>query len=321
MTAFEFFAPKRVSYIMIMPSIPIRLSAICILAGIVAFISPLLVGYAYGQNGDSVAGGLANQSATEQTAVFAGGCFWGVDGVFKHVKGVTSVTSGYSGGSEKTAQYETVSTGVTGHAESVMITYDPGKISYSQLLKIFFLVAHDPTELNRQGPDVGTQYRSIVFYADDQQKKAAESYIAELNKNKTFADPIVTQMVPLNQFYPAEKYHQNFLERYPDYPYIVYNDLPKLAELRKQFPALYNPLPSLNNQISRKVNRIHRAPRTPVLPALVQSFTRQTVTFGMQRPFRLFEYKCVGCGGGRSDDNWELGTRLTLVRSRCGRGC
>jgi peptide-methionine (S)-S-oxide reductase len=226
----------------------------CRLAGIVALISPLLVGYACGQDRASVARVLVNQSATEQTAVLAGGCFWGVDAVFKHVKGVTRVTSGYSGGSEKTAQYETVSTGTTGHAESVMITYDPAKISYSQLLKIFFLVAHDPTELNRQGPDVGTQYRSIIFYANDRQKKTAENYIAQLNKSKAFANPIVTQLVPLSQFYSAEKYHQNFLERFPDYPYIVYNDRPKLAELRKQFPSLYNPSPPLDNDVSRKLN-------------------------------------------------------------------
>ena len=178
---------------------------------------------------------------TQATAVLAGGCFWGVDAVFKHVKGVTGVTSGYSGGAGDTAQYETVSTGTTGHAESVKVTYDPSKISYKQLLKIFFFVAHDPTELNRQGPDQGTQYRSAIFYANDAQKRTAESYIKQLDQNKAFRDPIVTQVAPLNRFYPAEEYHQNFLVRNPDNPYIVFNDMPKLDQLRKQFPALYTP--------------------------------------------------------------------------------
>jgi len=222
------------------------------LLGFFTLISPLLVGYARGQSRDSLPAESIHARKNEQTAVMAGGCFWGVDAVFKHVKGVTSVTSGYSGGSQKTAEYETVSTGTTGHAESVMITYDPSKVSYSQLLKIFFLVAHDPTELNRQGPDVGSQYRSIIFYDSDEQKKLAQNYIAELNQSKTSANPIVTEVVPLKQFYPAEEYHQNFLERNPDYPYIVYNDLPKLEELRKTFPALYNPSPILNYEVSRR---------------------------------------------------------------------
>jgi peptide-methionine (S)-S-oxide reductase len=230
-----------------------RIRAICWLLGLFALISPPLVRYARAQIRESPPAESNHQSKSDQTAVVAGGCFWGVDGVFKHVKGVTSVTSGYSGGSQKTAEYETVSTGTTGHAESVMITYDPSKISYSQLLKIFFLVAHDPTELNRQGPDVGSQYRSIIFYDNDQQKKLAQSYIAELNKSKAWASPIVTEVVPLKQFYPAEEYHQNFLERNPDYPYIVYNDLPKLDELRKQFPSLYSPSPTLNNEVSGRV--------------------------------------------------------------------
>jgi len=179
------------------------------------------------------------QSDSAQIAVLAGGCFWGVDGVFKHVKGVTSVVSGYSGGSASTAQYEIVSSGTTGHAESVEITYDPSKISYSQLLKIFFFVAHDPTELDHQGPDTGTQYRSVIFYANQAQKEIADKYIAQLNKDKAFSGPIVTEVVPLDHFYPAEEYHQNFLERNPDNPYIVENDLPKLEELRKQYPDLY----------------------------------------------------------------------------------
>ena len=230
-----------------------RIRAICWLLGLFALISPSLVRYARAQIRESLPAESNHPSKSDQTAVMAGGCFWGVDGVFKHVKGVTGVTSGYSGGSQKTAEYETVSTGTTGHAESVMITYDPSKISYSQLLKIFFLVAHDPTELNRQGPDVGSQYRSIIFYDNDEQKKLAQNYIAELNKSKVWANPIVTEVVALKQFYPAEEYHQNFLERNPDYPYIVYNDLPKLDELRKQFPSLYNPSPILKDEVNGRV--------------------------------------------------------------------
>ena len=175
----------------------------------------------------------------KQTAVLAGGCFWGVDAVFKHVKGVSSVVSGYSGGSAPTAEYETVSTGNTGHAESVKITYDPSRILYSELLRIFFSVATDPTQLNRQGPDHGTQYRSVIFYANDDQKQIALAYIDQLNKAKVFSAPIVTQVVPLKAFYPAEEYHQNYLERHPDNPYIVFNDAPKLRQLQKQFPDVY----------------------------------------------------------------------------------
>jgi peptide-methionine (S)-S-oxide reductase len=175
----------------------------------------------------------------KQTAVFAGGCFWGVDAVFKHVKGVANVVSGYSGGSASTAQYETVSTGTTGHAESVKITFDPSQIAFSELLRVFFSVATDPTQLNRQGPDEGTQYRSVIFYANEDQKQMALAYIDQLNKAKVFSAPIVTQVVPLKAFYAAEEYHQNFLARNPTYPYIVYNDLPKLRALQKQFPDLY----------------------------------------------------------------------------------
>ena len=179
--------------------------------------------------------------AAQQTAVLAGGCFWGVDAVFKHVKGVSQVVSGYSGGAAQTAHYDLVSEGDTGHAESVEITYDPAQISYRQLLQVFFLVAHDPTQLNRQGPDVGSNYRSVVFYADQAQETAAKSTIAELNREHVFATPIVTQVVPLKGFYPAEAYHQNFLERHPDNPYIVFNDLPKLKLLQQKFPTLYRP--------------------------------------------------------------------------------
>jgi peptide-methionine (S)-S-oxide reductase len=175
----------------------------------------------------------------EQTAVVAGGCFWGIQAVFQHVKGVKNATSGYSGGEARTAQYEVVSTGETGHAESVKITYDPAQITYGELLQVFFSVAHDPTQLNRQGPDDGTQYRSVVFYASDEQKKIAEAYIAQLDKAKVFSGSIVTQVVPLKEFYPAEAYHQNYATLHPDQPYIVYNDAPKVAHLRQEFPELY----------------------------------------------------------------------------------
>ncbi len=176
---------------------------------------------------------------SEQIALFAGGCFWGLEAVFEHIKGVSSVTSGYSGGTAETAQYETVSTGKTGHAEAVKITYDPAQVSYEQLLKVFFSVAHNPTELNRQGPDTGTQYRSAIFYTDEDQKRLAQSYIDELNGAKVFARPIVTQVVALDAFYPAEDYHQNYLNHHPEQPYIVINDQPKVENLRKQFPDLY----------------------------------------------------------------------------------
>ncbi|HYR88724.1 MAG TPA: peptide-methionine (S)-S-oxide reductase MsrA [Terriglobia bacterium] len=176
---------------------------------------------------------------TEQTAVFAGGCFWGVEAVFEHVKGVKDVVSGYSGGSAETAQYETVSTGATGHAESVQITYDPSQISYGQLLKVFFSVAHDPTELNRQGPDVGMQYRSAIFVANDLQKRVAQAYIDQINKARIFRQPIVTQVAGLKAFYKAEAYHQDYLVHHPTQPYIVINDQPKVDNLRKEFPDLY----------------------------------------------------------------------------------
>jgi peptide-methionine (S)-S-oxide reductase len=175
----------------------------------------------------------------EQTAVIAGGCFWGLEAVFKHVKGVIDVKSGYSGGSAETAHYEIVSTGKTGHAESIRINYDPSQISYGQLLKVFFSVAHDPTELNRQGPDRGTQYRSAIFYSNEEQKRIAQAYIDQLNQAKVFERPMATQVVALQSFYEAEAYHQDYLVHHPDEPYIVINDLPKVENLRKQFPALY----------------------------------------------------------------------------------
>jgi len=177
----------------------------------------------------------------EATAVFAGGCFWGVDAVFKHVKGVKNVVSGYSGGNAQTAKYMLVGTGTTGHAEAVKVTYDPAQIGYTDLMKVFFAVAHDPTEKDRQGPDVGTQYRSAIFYADPQQKELAQRYIAQLDADKSFGKPIVTEVAALDKFYPAEDYHQNYLALHPNQPYIVYNDLPKLEALKKQFPAWYRP--------------------------------------------------------------------------------
>ena len=179
-------------------------------------------------------------SNSKAVAVFAGGCFWGVDAVFKHVKGVNNVVSGYAGGSAETALYPIVSTGATGHAESVQVTYDPTQVSYPELLKIFFQVAHDPTQLNRQGPDRGTQYRSAIFYTNEQQKEIAQRYIEQLNQAKVFGKPIVTQVNPLDKFYPAESYHQNYLAQHPYEPYIVYNDMPKLEALKKEFPARYH---------------------------------------------------------------------------------
>jgi peptide-methionine (S)-S-oxide reductase len=176
---------------------------------------------------------------SRQTAVFAGGCFWGVQAVFQHVKGVITATSGYAGGSVKNPEYEMVSTGETGHAESVQVTYDPSQITYGELLRVFFSVAHDPTQLNRQGPDTGTQYRSAIFYANDEQKKIAGAYIAQLEQAKVFDRRIVTQVSPLQAFYPAEAYHQNYAALHPNNLYIVYNDAPKVEHLKQQFPDLY----------------------------------------------------------------------------------
>lgn len=171
-----------------------------------------------------------------QTAIFAGGCFWGVEAVFEKLKGVNDVVSGYSGGKAETAKYDSVGSGQTGHAEAVRVTYDPKVISYNQLLQVYFLIAHNPTELNRQGPDRGPQYRSAIFYANLEQKQQAQAYIASLTQQKKFNEPIVTQLSPLNGFFPAEEYHQNFITRNPGYPYVVIHDLPKLAQLQKQFP-------------------------------------------------------------------------------------
>ncbi len=180
-----------------------------------------------------------------QTAVLAGGCFWGIQAVFEHVKGVTRAVSGYAGGGVASPSYEAVSSGLTGHAESVQITYDPAVISYGRILQVFFSVAHDPTQLNRQGPDSGTQYRSAIFYADDMQKRVAEAYIAQLGQAGAFDAPIVTRVDPLTAFYPAEEYHQDFAVKHPDSLYIVFNDAPKVARLRQLFPEIYREDPVL----------------------------------------------------------------------------
>ncbi len=178
-------------------------------------------------------------STGQKTVVVAGGCFWGVQAVFQHIKGVKVVWAGYSGGAESTADYRTVHSGRTGHAESVEITYDPAQITYGQLLKIFFQVAHDPTELNRQGPDEGTEYRSAIFFANEEQRKIAQAYVDQLNQAKVFKHRIVTQISPLTGFYKAEDYHQDYVVKHPDDPYVSFNDLPKVSNLRKQFPELY----------------------------------------------------------------------------------
>jgi peptide-methionine (S)-S-oxide reductase len=175
----------------------------------------------------------------EQKAVLAGGCFWGIEAVFEHVKGVSDAKSGYAGGDAASADYRKVSSGTTGHAESVLVTYDPSQITYGRLLKVFFSVAHNPTELNRQGPDRGTQYRSAIFYANEEQKRIAEAYIKQLDRVKVFNQPIVTQVVPLDAFHDAEAYHQDYLAQHPDEPYIVINDMPKVENLKKQMPELY----------------------------------------------------------------------------------
>jgi peptide-methionine (S)-S-oxide reductase len=186
-------------------------------------------------------------SGSPQTAVLAGGCFWGVQGVFEHVRGVQKVVAGYAGGDRSTAQYETVSSGMTGHAESVRITFDPAAISYGQILQIAFSVVHDPTQLNRQGPDVGTQYRSAIFYVDETQKRIAEAYIGQLDSSHAFPRPIVTRVDPLKGFYPAEDYHQDYLIHNPNAPYIAMYDIPKVENFKRVFPELYSGRPVLAN--------------------------------------------------------------------------
>lgn len=181
----------------------------------------------------------AHSKQQDQSVVFAGGCFWGIQAVYQHVKGVTSATSGYAGGSGQDAHYETVSTGTTGHAESVKVVYDPAQVSFGQLLKVFFSVAHNPTELNHQGPDTGTQYRSEIFYTTPEQEETAQAYIAQLDAAKIFPEKIVTKLEPVKSFFPAEDYHQNYATLHPDNPYIFFNDRPKVDNLKKQFPDLY----------------------------------------------------------------------------------
>src|SRR5438445_986223 len=180
-----------------------------------------------------------SKTKSSETVVLAGGCFWGIQAVFEHVKGVTSATAGYSGGSASTAQYETVSTGRTGHAESVRVVYDPSQVSFGQILKVFFSVAHDPTQLNRQGPDTGAQYRSVIFFSTERQLRIAQAYMEQLNEAKVYARPLVTHVIRLRDFYPAEAYHQDYAVHHPNDPYIVINDLPKVAHLREQIPDLY----------------------------------------------------------------------------------
>ena len=185
------------------------------------------------------------KSPGRETIVLAGGCFWGVQGVFQHVKGVTNAVSGYAGGAKSTAEYETVSTGETGHAESVRVTYDPSQITLGQILRVYFSVAHDPTELNRQGPDRGSQYRSAIFPQTAEQARIAKAYIAEIDKARVYGAALATRIEPGRTFYPAESYHQDYLTLHPDQPYIAYNDLPKLAALKATFPALYREQPVL----------------------------------------------------------------------------
>ena len=193
----------------------------------------------------------ASTGEESQTVVLAGGCFWGVQAVFQHVKGVTKAVSGYAGGAKDTARYQVVSSGTTGHAESVQITFDPRQISYGRILQIYFSVAHDPTQLNRQGPDEGTQYRSAIFFANPEQQQIAQAYIAQLDKAKAFKQPIVTQLTAFSAFYPAEAYHQDYATMHPENPYIYYNDLPKVENLKKLFPDLYREQPVLVRSAAR----------------------------------------------------------------------
>jgi peptide-methionine (S)-S-oxide reductase len=194
----------------------------------------------------------AKAAGPAQTVVLSGGCFWGVQGVYEHVRGVRKVISGYAGGQRSTADYETVSTGTTGHAESVQITYDPAVLSYGEILRIFFSVVHDPTQMNRQGPDSGTQYRSMISYSDDAQQKVARAYIAQLNTAGVYRRPIVTQVVRLTGFYPAEGYHQDYLLLHPSDPYIAFNDLPKVENLQRVFPDYYAPQPVTVSQTASR---------------------------------------------------------------------
>ena len=232
-----------------MIAIPKVLKALALSAVIVAVAAPLLSMGLHAESAPEAARRLpppavtGPASAPLQTAVLAGGCFWGVQGVFAHVKGVKDVVSGYAGGAAMTAHYEMVSTGTTGHAESVKITFDPKRISYGQILQLFFSVATDPTQLNHQYPDEGAQYRSEIFYTDEGQKAVADAYIAQLNQHKAFRRPIVTRVDPLKAFYPAEGYHQNYLTLHPDEPYIAMFDIPKVEALKSLFPEVLQPAP------------------------------------------------------------------------------
>jgi peptide-methionine (S)-S-oxide reductase len=222
------------------------------LAGAAALAASLPAGaHSDAQQIPPYAGSVPAPGAGTETAVLAGGCFWGVQGVYQHVKGVLNAVSGYAGGDAKSAAYEIVSSGLTGHAESVQVTYDPRQVSYAQILQVFFSVAHDPTQLNRQGPDHGPQYRSAIFPQSPEQAQIAQAYIAQLDKAKVWTAPIVTKIEPGKAFYPAEGYHQDFLVRNPTYPYIVWNDLPKIEDLKRLFPAAYRADPVLVAQAKK----------------------------------------------------------------------
>jgi len=221
-----------------------RVSVVAAALLLLAFAIPLNVRPSAAEEAHEIPAPLIDEAAgaaSSETTVLAGGCFWGVQGVYQHGVGVTSAVSGYAGGEKETAQYYTVGRGTTGHAESVRITFDPRKISYGRILQVYFSVAHDPTELNRQGPDTGAQYRSAIFPANVEQARIAEAYIAQLNKARVFDGAIVTKIEPNKAFYPAEAYHQDFLVQHPTHPYIVVNDLPKVAELKRLFPEIYRP--------------------------------------------------------------------------------
>jgi peptide-methionine (S)-S-oxide reductase len=224
-----------------------RLPIAALMASLAALAVPAMLP-AHADTAAAIPAPAADESGAlpaQETVVLAGGCFWGVQGVFQHVQGVTDAVSGYAGGSKANAEYETVSTGTTGHAESVQVTFDPHKISYGRILQIYFSVAHDPTELNRQGPDTGTQYRSAIFPQTAEQARVASAYISQLGSSHTFSQPIVTKIEPGKTFYPAEAYHQDFLTTHPTYPYIVFNDLPKIKELQRLYPDLYRATPVL----------------------------------------------------------------------------
>jgi len=232
-------APENRTMNRSLPNVP---AVLAVLTAVLVLVAATATSVASRQVPGPVAAPLVDPTVTspaEDTAVFAGGCFWGVEAVFEHVKGVKSAVSGYAGGNAGNPSYEQVSTGDTGHAESVQVIYDPAQVSYGKLLQIFFSVAHDPTQLNRQGPDRGTQYRSEIFYNNAQQQQITESYIKQLTAAKTFSRPIVTKVEKLRGFYPAEEYHQDYLAHHPNQPYIVINDQPKVAALKKQFPDIY----------------------------------------------------------------------------------